>query len=489
MFPSLEDFYRVLPEAVWCGFGALIMLLQPFVKSRYFFTFLALFGALAGTALSPVAGAFPGSGFQGLIQSDAFSVFFHLLVGVVAFLVILAAGPYLERENLQFPEFFALLLFATAGMGVLAGAQELLTAFVGLEMSSIASYVLAGYRRESIKSGESAMKYFLLGSFATAFFLYGIAMVYGATGSTMLDQMSNADAHSNLLKLGFAMILIGLGFKVAAAPFQIWTPDVYEGAPTPVTALFAAGPKAAAFALLLRIFASVPAATHLWFWAFWILAVLTMFAGNLGALVQNNVKRMLAYSSIAHAGYILVAFATVTFMSTDLNGGASQAYAAVLFYLASYALVKIGAFTIVSQIGGAGEKNLSLDDYAGLGQRQPWIAAALSLYLLSLLGLPVTAGFFGKLYIFNAALSSHMVWLAVIMAVNSIIGAYYYLRLIVVMYMHEPSSELAAAPLAKFPFAVNVVLVVTAITTIGLGLYPTPVLNFIQQPALIGGLH
>ena len=181
-FPSPEDFYRVLPEVAWCGFGALIMLLQPFVKSRHFFTFLALTGAAAGTALSPVAGAFPGTGFQGLIQSDAFSVFFHLLVGIVAFLVILAAGPYLERENLEFPEFFALLLFATAGMGVLAGAQELLTAFVGLEMSSIASYVLAGYRRESIKSGESAMKYFLLGSFATAFFLYGIAMVYGATG-------------------------------------------------------------------------------------------------------------------------------------------------------------------------------------------------------------------------------------------------------------------------------------------------------------------
>jgi NADH-quinone oxidoreductase subunit N len=489
MFPSPEDLYRVLPEVAWCGFGALIMLLQPFIKNRHFFTFLALTGALAGTALSPVAGAFPGLGFHGLIQSDGFSVFFHLLVGVVAFLVALAADPYLDRENLQFPEFFALLLFATAGMGVLAGAQELLTAFVGLEMSSIASYVLAGYRRESLKSGESAMKYFLLGSFATAFFLYGIAMVYGATGTTMLDQMAGADPHSNLLKLGFAMILIGLGFKVAAAPFQIWTPDVYEGAPTPVTALFSAGPKAAAFALLLRIFATVPSATHLWFWAFWILAVLTMFAGNLGALVQTNVKRLLAYSSIAHAGYILVAFATVTFMSTDLNGGAAQAYAAILFYIVSYALVKIGAFTIVSQIGGTGEKNLSLDDYAGLAQRQPWVAATLSLYLLSLLGLPVTAGFFGKLYIFNAALSSHMVWLAVIMAVNSIIGAYYYLRLIVVMYMHEPSAELAAAPLAKFPLTVTIVLVITAASTVWLGLFPNQVLNFILQPTLIGGLR
>jgi len=333
------------------------------------------------------------------------------------------------------------------------------------------------------------MKYFLLGSFATAFFLYGIAMVYGATGTTLLDHMGAADANSNLLKLGLAMILIGLGFKVAAAPFQIWTPDVYEGAPTPVTALFSAGPKAGAFALLLRIFATVPAATHLWFWAFWILAVLTMFAGNLGALVQNNVKRLLAYSSIAHAGYILVAFAAVTFMTPNLSDGASKAYAAVLFYLVSYALVKIGAFTIVSQIGGAGEKHVSIDDYAGLAQRQPLVAATFSLFLLSLLGLPITAGFFGKLYIFKAAIDSHLIWLAVIMAVNSVIGAYYYFRLIVLMYMREPSEEIAAAPLVRFPATIVLVLLVTAISTVYLGLFPNQILNFILQPTLIGGLH
>jgi NADH-quinone oxidoreductase subunit N len=488
-FPTSDDFYRVLPEMVWCGFGTLIMFLQPFVKSRDFFTFTALLGAVAGTAMSVVAGAFGGPGFSGLIQSDGFSVFFHALVGLVACLIVLAARPYLDRENLEVPEFYALLLFATAGMGVLAGAQELLTAFVGLEMSSIASYVLAGYRRDSLKSGESAMKYFLLGSFATAFFLYGIALVYGATGTTKLDLMASADVNSNLLKLGFAMILIGLGFKVAAAPFQIWTPDVYEGAPTPVTALFSAGPKAAAFALLLRIFATVPAATHLWFWAFWILAVLTMFAGNLGALVQSNIKRLLAYSSIAHAGYILVAFAAVTYMTPQLSSGASPAYAAVLFYLVSYALVKIGAFTIVSQIGGAGEKYVSIDDYAGLAQRQPLVAATLSLFLLSLLGLPVTAGFFGKLYIFKAAVDSHLIWLAVLMAVNSVIGAYYYFRVIVLMYMRDPSEETAALPLVRFPLTVVLVLLITAGSTIYLGLFPNHVLNFILQPTLIGGLH
>ncbi len=484
--PTIADFYRVLPELLWCGFGLLAMFLQPFVRNRHFFTALAFIGALAGTAGSFLSFRNPGAGFYGLIQSDAFSFFFHLLVGTVAVLVVLAAGPYLDRERLPVAEFYALLLFATAGMGVLASAQELLTAFIGLEMSSISSYILAGYRRDALKSGESAMKYFLLGSFATAFFLYGIALVYGATGTTRLDMMVDADAAGTLLKLGLSMILIGLGFKVAAAPFQIWTPDVYEGAPTPVTALFSAGPKAAAFALLLRIFATVPAATHFWFWAFWILAVLTMFAGNLGALVQTNIKRLLAYSSIAHAGYILVAFAAVTSMARGGRSEAAAAYAAVLFYLLSYALVKLGAFTIVSQLGGTGEKNLSLDDYAGLSQRQPVVAAMLSIYLLSLLGLPVTAGFFGKFYIFKAAVNSHLLWLAVLMAINSIIGAYYYLRVIVLMYMREPSAETAATAPAVFPITVNVVLAVTAIGAILFGIMPNPVINFILQPTLFG---
>src|SRR2546430_3965576 len=446
MLPRVIDAHRVLPELVWCGFGVLAMLMQPFVRSRHFFTFLALIGALAGTAASVTSAMHAGPGFDGLVQSDSFSFFFRLLVGTVAFLVVLVAEPYLERERLPFAEFYALLLFATAGMGVLASAQELLTAFIGLEMSSISSYVLAGYRRESSKSSEAALKYFLLGSFATAFFLYGIALVYGATHTTMIAAMSNVDPHSGYLKLGLAMILIGLGFKVAAAPFQIWTPDVYEGAPTPVTALFSAGPKAAAFALLLRIFVSVPAATHYWFWAFWVIAALTMFLGNLGALVQTNVKRLLAYSSIAHAGYILVAFAAVTSMAAERPELAASAYAAILFYLLSYALVKVGAFTIVAQLGGADEKNNSLDDYAGLGQRQPWVAASLSLFLLSLLGLPVTAGFFGKFYIFTVAVHSNLIWLAILIAVNSVIGSYYYLRLIVVMYMHEPKPEAAVAP-------------------------------------------
>ncbi len=489
--PSPEDFYRVMPELLWCGFGVLLMLLQPLTKNRAFLTVVAFIGAAVGTASSLLGVRYAGMGFFGLIQSDTFSVFFHVLVGAVAVLVILAAEPYLSREKLQGAEFYALILFATAGMGVLASAQELLTAFIGLEMSSIASYVLAGYRRDTLKSSESSLKYFLLGSFATAFFLYGIALVYGASETTLLTGMGHvADSQLSLLKLGLALILIGLGFKVAIAPFQIWTPDVYEGAPTPVTALFAAGPKAAAFALLLRIFATVPAATQYWFWAFWILAVLTMFAGNLGALVQNNVKRLLAYSSIAHAGYILVAFAAVTGMTSGESGNAGgvPAYAAVLFYLLSYALVKVGAFTIVSQLGGKDEKYVTLEDYAGLSQRHPVAAAALSLFLLSLLGLPVTAGFFGKFYVFKAAVNSNLIWLAVLMAVNSIIGAYYYLKVIVAMYMREPSEDSAATAPIAFPATVNIVLAVSAIGTVYFGLFPNQVLRLLLEKTLIGGL-
>src|SRR5215470_12630965 len=484
--PTPDDFYRVLPELLWCGFGLLLMLFQPLTKSRSFLATAAFLGALAGTASSVLAYQHAGAGFFSLIRFDAFSLFFHLLLGLVAVLVILVSDSYLSREKLESAEFYALVLFATAGMGVLASAQELLTAFIGLEMSSISSYVLAGYRRDTLKSSESALKYFLLGSFATAFFLYGIALLYGTTGTTVLDGMGKADPGSVILKLGLALILIGLGFKVAIAPFQIWTPDVYEGAPTPVTALFAAGPKAAAFALLLRIFATVPAATQYWFWAFWVLAVVTMFAGNLGALVQTNLKRLLAYSSIAHAGYILVAFAAVTSMAQGGSAEAAPAYAAVLFYLLSYALVKLGAFTIVSQLGGAGEKNLSLDDYAGLSQRQPFVAAMLSVYLLSLLGLPVTAGFFGKFYIFKAAVNSHLISLAVLMAINSVIGAYYYLRVIVMMYMREPSAEAAALSPVKFPLGVNAVLLITFVGTILFGVYPNPVINFILRPSLLG---
>jgi NADH-quinone oxidoreductase subunit N len=419
-----------------------------------------------------------------LIQFDTYSLFFHWLVGLIAFLVILASDSYLARENLEGAEFYALILFATAGMGVLSSAQELLTAFIGLEMSSISSYVLAGYRRDSIKATEAALKYFLLGSFATAFFLYGIALIYGVTGSTNLAVLANTDPSSPYLRIGLTLILVGLGFKVAAAPFQIWTPDVYEGAPTPVTALFSAGPKAATFALLLRISATVNAATSYWFWAFWILAALTMFAGNLGAMVQDNVKRLLAYSSIAHAGYVLVALAAVSGMKPDPDTGAIPAYAAVLYYLASYAFVSVGAFTVLSDLGGRGERYLKTEDFAGLGTRQPFAAAMMALFLLSFLGLPITAGFFGKLYIFKAAVKSNLIWLAILMAVNSVLGAYYYLKVIIVMYMREYKGT-EPADSGGLSATAAMVVSVAALITLYLGLAPNHILGIVLSQNLI----
>jgi NADH-quinone oxidoreductase subunit N len=478
----VQNMFHVLPELIWCAFGVFLMLVQPFLKNRQALTFFAMVGAAAGT-LSTFSVA-SGSGFSGLIQSDVFSLFFHCLVGLVSFLVILASDSYLLRENLEPAEFYALILFATAGMGVLASAQELLTAFIGLEMSSISSYVLAGYRRDSIKASESAVKYFLLGSFATAFFLYGIGLVYGVTGSTNLAALVNADASSNMLRVGLTLILVGLGFKVAMAPFQIWTPDVYEGAPTPVSALFSAGPKAATFALMLRIFSTIHAATDFWFWAFWALAILTMSVGNLGALVQHNVKRMLAYSSIAHAGYTLVAFAAISMVRLDPHD-VIPAYAAVLFYLASYSLVSVGAFTVVSEIGGQGERYLTFDDYAGLGTRQPYAAAALTVFLLSFLGLPITAGFFGKLYILKAAVRSDLIWLAIAIAINTIIGAYYYFRLIVVMYMREYKGNLPADTSKGLTPTAAMVVAISVIITLYLGLAPNLVLNIIQSQHLL----
>jgi NADH-quinone oxidoreductase subunit N len=458
----------------------LVMFLAPVVRK-------ARHGLLAGVSLLGVALALvatfypathPGLAYSGLFRADAFSLFVHWIVLGVAFLAILGSIGYLKRDDLDVAEFCALILFATAGMGVMAGAHELLTAFIGLEMSSIASYILASYRRDSPRSNEAAMKYFLLGSFATAFFLYGVALSFGATGSTHLDQLTplaNDSSHS-LLKIGLGFIFIGLAFKVAAAPFQLWTPDVYEGAPAPVTALLSTGPKAAAFALAIRIFASVDAAPPLWFWALWVAAALSMFTGNLSAIVQTNVKRMLAYSSIAHAGYILVAFAAAA--ATDHP---EAGIAAALFYLVSYAIVKMGAFLIVAQVGGAGERHVDIDDLAGLARRQPGMAACLSLFLLSLLGLPIAAGFLGKFYVFNAALESNLIWLALLLALNSVIGAYYYLRVIVVMYMREPSQEIVAEPV---PWTLAIALWIAAAGTIYAGLFPARIIGFAAKAAL-----
>jgi NADH-quinone oxidoreductase subunit N len=480
MFPPLQDLYRIAPELVLCGFGMLVMFLAPVVpkRSHGWLSCLSLVGAGLAFGSTRLAAMYPGNAYSGLFRNDTFSLFVHEVVCLVAFLAILGSRAYLKREDLDPGEFCALILFATAGMGVMAGAHELLTAFVGLEMSSISSYILASYKRDNPRSNEAAMKYFLLGSFATAFFLYGIALSFGATGSTHLDAMvplANDSSHG-LLKLGLGLILVGLAFKVAAAPFQMWTPDVYEGAAAPVTALLSTGPKVAAFALALRILASIDAAPQVWFWGLWVAAVLSMFAGNLAAIVQTSLKRMLAYSSIAHAGYVLVALAAAA--ATDRP---EAAIAAALFYLFSYALVKLGAFLIVGQLGGSGERHVDIEDFAGLARRQPAMAACLSVFLLSLLGLPITAGFMGKFYVFNAALQSNLIWLAVIMGINSVIASYYYLRVIVAMYMDEPAQEVTAEPV---PWTLSLVLWIAIIGTVYAGLFPARIVSFATKAAL-----
>lgn len=485
MIPAsqIANLHRVAPEIVLCAVGILVMILDPFMGAAKQRTlgWIAFAGTLLALGAVHIAASDPGPAYSNLFFADGFSLFVHVIVIGAAALAILGSINYLDHEGIQRGEYYALVLFATAGMGILGGANELVTAFLGLEMSSIATYILAGFRKRALKSNEASLKYFILGSFATAFFLYGIAMVYGATGSTEISRIATilGGLHHlpNLAVLGLGLIFVGLGFKVVVAPFQVYAPDVYEGAPTPVTALLASAPKAATFALMLRIFfVAFGSAGHVWFWAIWISAVLTMFVGNLAALVQTNVKRMLAYSSIAHAGYIMVAFIA----STDLG------IAAVLFYLAAYALMKMGAFLVVTHLGQTGEQRLEIRDYAGLGMRQPVLAACFSLFLLSLLGLPATGGFLGKFFAFQAALDSRVIWLVVIAAINSVIGAYYYLRVIISMYFWEPSKDYS--PTAVAP-ALSVALFVAALGTLYLGIFPARVLVLARSAAASLLLH
>ena len=481
---GIDDVRRLLPILMACGFGILIMVVDPFLPPhrKTFVAHLGVIGGLASLFSVPASWFYMGRSYSGLPYSslilvDPFSVFLFCAIFSFAFLAMLGSLDYLEREGLQHGEYYALVLFATAGMAVMACAQELLTAFIGLEVSSISSYILAGYRRNAPKSNESALKYFLLGSFATAFFLYGAALIFGGAGSTQLEVIRERiqfhdGTDTNLLVLGSALVFVGLTFKVAAAPFQFWTPDVYEGAPTPVTGLFASGPKAAAFAILVRVFYSAFGSfSSTWFWAIWGSAVLTMFLGNLSALVQTNIKRMLAYSSIAHAGYILVAFAA----------NSQLGIAALLFYILVYALVKLGAFTLLAHLGDTGERRVEIQDLAGLGRTHPLAAACMSLYMLSLMGLPITAGFMGKLYILKAALDARLTGLAVMLAINSVISAYYYLRVVRVMYFSEPSAEWRPAPV---PYAVGAVMLFTSLATIYLGLFPDAVRNLARMSAI-----
>lgn len=469
-----SDAIRFLPEILLTVMGTLLMVIDPLVKKRssHIFGHLSLLTLAAGIGAAVLAYSHAGPAFGGMLVVDGFATFFRVLVLGVGILTVLPSYRFLDRQNAETGEFHSLLLFSIAGQSIMASANDLIIIFIGLEISSIASYVLAGYLRNDKRANEAALKYFLLGSFATAFFLYGVALVYGSAETTNLSlvraTLSGQQAPAPVFAgIAAALIFVGLAFKVSAAPFQVWAPDVYQGAPTPVSAFLSAGPKAAAFAVFLRIFMTAfePIGAG-WEPLVWVSALLSMTIGNFAALQQTNIKRLLAYSSIAHAGYVLVA----------LTAQSETGVAAAMFYLAAYAFMNIGAFAVVSHLSGPGERYVALDDFKGLAQKQPLTAAMLTIFLLSLIGVPLTGGFFGKFYIFKAALESHLVWLSVLGLLNSAVAAYYYLRVLVMMYMYEPSqASKEAEPLS---FGLRAALILPALGTLFLGIFPGWVLNF-----------
>jgi NADH-quinone oxidoreductase subunit N len=472
--PQAADYIRILPEIVLAIFGMIVMVLDPLLdeqRSQKTLGALALLGSLAALTATLFQSQYPGLAFWNMVRVDSFSVFFHCLVAAVTAVVILASYEYMQVQGIRAGEYYALILFGALGMSLMSSAMELVLIFIALEISSISTYVLAGFRRRAAISSESSVKYFLLGSFATAFFLYGVALMFGATGSTSIAVLSDELRSAGipiLAYVGVALMFVGLGFKVAAAPFHIWTPDVYEGAPAPVVGFMSTAPKAAVFAVLLRIMFQADAPGRLWL--IWVVAALSMTLGNIGALVQDNVKRLLAYSSIAHAGYLLVAFAALP----------DNGIPAAMFYTASYAAMNVGAFAVISHIAGEGERYVTLEDYEGLGRRSPLLAATLTIFLLSLIGIPITGGFFAKFYVFSAALQANLVGLVIIGVLNSAVASYYYLRLIVVMYMREAREDV---PLPKVPLGLGTALAISVAATIYLGVLPGRVLDFAARTA------
>jgi len=476
--PTSAEYFRFLPEIILTAVGTLLMVMDAISERRGspLYGNISIAALVAAAVASLTAFSDPGPAFSQMLLVDGFATFFRILVIGVGILAVLASYRYLDRENAEPGEYHALILFSVMGQCVMVTANELMMIFIGLEISSIATYVLAGYLRDDKRNNEAALKYFLLGSFATAFFLYGVALIYGMTGSTNLSTIHTVvtGVSPTIVAVSAGLMLVGLLFKVSGAPFQIWAPDVYQGSPVPVSAFMSAGPKAAAFAILLRIFMTAfPSIGAGWAPLVWMSALLSMTIGNFGALTQSNIKRMLAYSSIAHAGYVLVAVTSQSDTGT----------AAAMFYLAAYAMMNVGAFAVVTHLSGKGEKHVSVEDFAGLAVRQPVTAALLTVFLLSLIGVPLTAGFFGKFYIFQAALQSHLVWLAILGLLNSAVAAYYYLRILVVMYMKEPGeTTLNLEPLGM---GLSAALLLPAAGTFVLGIFPGLILNFAGKSAML----
>ncbi len=477
-FPTI-DMTPILPEIYLSLLAMALLLINVFMPGRQkgYLGYISFVGVVAIAVMTASGWGIEVSSFSGSVIQDKFAIFFKIIFLLSAGLSILLSDQYMEREGCNHGELYPLILFTVVGMMLMACGTDLMTIFLGLEVMSVSLYILAGFNRANIKSNESGLKYFLLGAFSTGFLLYGMALTYGATGTTrifgisgQLSQMA-APAANIMLLAGMLLMITGFAFKIAAAPFHMWTPDVYEGAPTPMTAFMSAGPKAAGFAAAIRILViSFPALQPDWSQLFWILAVLTMTIGNITALRQDNIKRMLAYSSIAHAGYALVGFAA----------GNETGVAGVLFYMLSYAFMNIGAFAIVILIAKKGETNGTVQDFAGFAFKRPLLAAVMSLFLFSLAGMPPTAGFIGKFYLFSGAVQQGYVWLAIIGVINSAVSVYYYLRVMVFMYMKNPSEEFEWATVTA---PVALALIISAAGSIILGVVPSYVMQFAQQAA------
>jgi NADH-quinone oxidoreductase subunit N len=476
---QVPDLFRILPELILTLTGVLLMLVEATLPPRLprrALGWLAAVGTLLALWASIWQLSLPtGTGFYGTIESSPFSVFFHALICGVALATLLLSIDALPSDSHHQGEFYALIVFGAVGMCLMTGAVELLLVFIGLEISSISTYVLAGYRKQTPRGVEAAIKYFLLGSFATAFLLYGIALLFGATGSTQINELTqraSALANQPLVWTALALMLIGILFKVSAAPFHIWTPDVYEGSPTPVVALLSTAPKAAALALLIRVLYQIfPALQAVWQPLLLIVAALSMSIANLIALRQKNVKRMLAYSSIAHAGYLLAAFAAL----------GTEGVIAAAFYTAAYAAMNVGVFAAITLAAGYDEGLTEIEDFRGLFYRAPTLALLLVFFLASLIGIPFTGGFFAKFYAFLAAVNAGAVWLAILGLLNSGVAAAYYLRLIFALFQRAPENDITPVRGAATVGATAIAAIAMAVAaTLGLGILPNPILRAAQ---------
>jgi NADH-quinone oxidoreductase subunit N len=472
------DFLSILPILVLVAWASITLLVDVFTKhTRLTFT-LAVIGALVTMIFALHQGRNSYTGFNGMVSVDGFTVFLNALFLVSGIGGMALAYNYNHRMNLHQGEYYVLLLYSISGMMLMAAAADLIVVFLALELLSIPLYVLAGFARPKADSEEASLKYFLLGAFAGGFVVYGVALVFGATGTTALQgivtAISTGAVDLALLVIGAALILVGFSFKVAAVPFQMWTPDVYQGAPSAVTAFMAVGAKAAGFAALLRVFIlAFPVLASDLTPVLWALAALTMIIGNIVAIAQSNIKRMLAYSSIAHAGYIFMAL--VTFGQEAI---VSDAVASSLFYLLAYAVTNFGAWSVVIALEKREAKGLELDDYAGLGAKYPGLAAAMAVFMLSFTGVPPTLGFVGKFFLFRTVLEAGFVGLAIIGVVTSLVSAYYYLRILVIMYMRDGEPEIRTDGWLKLT------TLVTAVATIVLSIFAVPLFQWASQAML-----